>query len=507
MQKRKKIILNFITDALPIIIIGFLGIFKMKLFLEVLGQETLGLYQLFIQVMTYIALVDGGLSSAVLYALYKPNTSNDQKKFNAILAGAYKIFKKIGAIVFLLAALVGFIIPYLIKENSFSNIYISITFLIFSLSNVINYFFVPYQVLLEVKEKKYISNIALQSGQILQSVTEIIMLLKGCSFTSILVMHSIVKLLANLVMAIMAKKMYPNIDLKSKKIDTSFKEQIKHLIFHKINGLVGSNIDVILISKFLGLKSVAIYSSYKYITNTLENIIGKIKSAVQAIIGNIISKSKEVTYQLFLDFHSLMFMIGTIICVPLSYALNSFIEIWYEGEIETSIYISLAFTLCLFVYIIKQPIVTFVNADGLFKETKKCALADTLINLFLSLFLMHFIGIPGVLIATAISVFIAEYILKNKVLHKELFKTNMKKIFINFFKLFTIAIIDFSMFYLIIKHMNITNIGIWLLFYTIFTIINGIIVFIIYHIIGETKIIEQLRRKHGKNINLSVKRK
>ena len=45
-----------------------------------LGSETLGLYQLFSQIMVYVALVDGGLTSAVLYSLYKPNANKDNKK-------------------------------------------------------------------------------------------------------------------------------------------------------------------------------------------------------------------------------------------------------------------------------------------------------------------------------------------------------------------------------------------------------------------------------------------
>ena len=94
-MKTKKTALIFLTDVIPLIIISILGIFKFKLFLQVLGDETLGLYQLFSQIMIYVALVDGGLSNAVLFSLYKPNAEENKKKFNALLAGAYKIFKQI----------------------------------------------------------------------------------------------------------------------------------------------------------------------------------------------------------------------------------------------------------------------------------------------------------------------------------------------------------------------------------------------------------------------------
>ena len=158
-MKTKKTAINFITDTIPLLIVSILGIFKFKLFIQVLGNETLGLYQLFSQIMVYVALVDGGLSSAVLFSLYKPNAEGNKQKFNAILAGAYKTFSKIGIAVFGIAFIISFAVPFIIKDATFDYWYIVLTFLLFSLSNVVGYFFVPYNCLLEVKEKKYIMHL------------------------------------------------------------------------------------------------------------------------------------------------------------------------------------------------------------------------------------------------------------------------------------------------------------------------------------------------------------
>ena len=65
-MRTKKSFLNLLTDIIPLIIISILGIFKSKLFIDVLGDKTLGLYQLYSQIMVYVALVDGGLSSALI---------------------------------------------------------------------------------------------------------------------------------------------------------------------------------------------------------------------------------------------------------------------------------------------------------------------------------------------------------------------------------------------------------------------------------------------------------
>ena len=72
-MKTKRTALNMVTDVIPLLIVSLLGIFKVKLFIEYLGNETMGLYNLFNNIMIYVSLVDGGLASAVLYSLYKPN--------------------------------------------------------------------------------------------------------------------------------------------------------------------------------------------------------------------------------------------------------------------------------------------------------------------------------------------------------------------------------------------------------------------------------------------------
>ena len=110
-MKTKKTALNIITDVIPLLIVSLLGIFKVKLFINNLGDETFGLYNLFSNIMIYVSLVDGGLASAVLFSLYKPNMEGDKKKFNALLSGAFKTFSKIGMIVFGLAFVVSFFTP------------------------------------------------------------------------------------------------------------------------------------------------------------------------------------------------------------------------------------------------------------------------------------------------------------------------------------------------------------------------------------------------------------
>ena len=60
-MRTKKAILNFIYDALPQLIISLLGFFRFKLILSNMGEDVLGVYQLFGQLIAYITFVDFGL--------------------------------------------------------------------------------------------------------------------------------------------------------------------------------------------------------------------------------------------------------------------------------------------------------------------------------------------------------------------------------------------------------------------------------------------------------------
>ena len=490
-MRSKRALMNLITDVLPMLLISLLGIFKFKLFVQVLGQETQGMYQLFTQIMFYISIVDGGLGSAVLYALYRPNTDNNQEQMSAILSGAKKVFSMLGILVYAIAFLVSFFVPLLIKDNPFEYKYVIMTFLLFALSSVISYFFIPYQCLLEVKEERYVYNSIYQVGQIVQSVLEIILLLKGMDFLLILFMHSVVRICASLIMAIVAKKRFPQYNYRSEKKDYNFKHQIKHLMFHKINGLVGSNIDVLIITRFLGLTATSVYSTYNYIVNMMQQMMEKISSATLAIIGNILSVDKEQAYKLFRELNSMMFYIATCVCVPLLLAINSFIEIWYEGIIETNWLVAGAFTGILFMAIVRIAITVFVHAAGLYEQTKKCAITDTIINLILSFVLVKFMGIAGVLIATGIAVFVAEYIMKTLVIHQEIFKCSSKTYFIGNLKFWVITLVDIAIGYKVISYFNINHIFVWFLVFAVFTIVNGLVVLIIYKLFRETEFLKR----------------
>jgi len=287
-MRTKKTIINFISDAFPQIIIMLLGIFKSKYFLQFLGNDTLGLYQLYGQIVSYLVLVEGGVGSAMLFRLYKPIHDKDQKKINEIMSASRIIFNVIGIVILVLGIIIAFNIKFFIKDNNFSDIFIFITFLMFLISQSINYFALPYRIMFDASQDRHIPNIIYQSITIVKSIVEIIIVCSGLGLIEILISLIICGLISNLLIFICFKRKYKNVSFKSKK-DYSMLKDIKHLFVNTIGNLVANNIDIVLVSKFVGLGSVVIYSTYNYFIEAIKQLVDKVTGATISGVGDVLA--------------------------------------------------------------------------------------------------------------------------------------------------------------------------------------------------------------------------
>ncbi|MGK3223455.1 hypothetical protein ACCY75_22225, partial [Enterobacter kobei] len=83
------------------------------------------------------------------------------------------------------------------------------------------------------------------------------------------------------------------LDAKFLKIDDEFKkikDKIKNVFFHKIGGVLVFNTDYIIISKFLTLSTVTLYSSYMMIFQALVLIVNILGNSVTASVGDFLTK-------------------------------------------------------------------------------------------------------------------------------------------------------------------------------------------------------------------------
>ena len=254
---------NLLSDVIPQIIIILISFFRVKIFLNYMGSDNLGVYQLYGQILSYLSLAELGLTGAAMYFLYKPISENNYKKINALLSGVKKTFQYILTVMFVIGIILSLNISFFFKDTNFSNAFLMITFIIAFLTNILGYFTTPYVVMFDSSQEKYKYVLHTQILLIARHLLQIVLIIIFKSLLVILIVELLFAIFQNIIIRFLFKRNYPKVKF-TKERDYSFWSKTKELIPHRIGTLVANNIDVIIISKFLGLTSVVIYNCYYY---------------------------------------------------------------------------------------------------------------------------------------------------------------------------------------------------------------------------------------------------
>ena len=231
---------------------------------------------------------------------------------------------------------------------------------------------------------------------------------------------------------------------------------------------MNSNTDIILISTFINPLSVIIYTSYSYITKFLTDTLYIVASAIVPSYANVICKdNEEKAYSVFEELNVLFLFIASFVSIMLYGFLNNLIELWVGNEYLVGKNVLLLFCIIAFQNIASRAIVMTINSKGLFKETKKATIIEALLNLVLSVSLIHHFGLAGVLLGTIISFLVTSFFQNSYYIYKNVFKQKYSKYLLSYL---VITLISIG----ILKLMDIVPIA-----------ISGVVSFIIHVLISS----------------------
>jgi O-antigen/teichoic acid export membrane protein len=402
-MRTKNSIYNFITSYIPHVILALLGFVRINLFLNYLGENIFALNQLYINIFAYLAVTEAGTGLAFVYRLYHPLAFKKHREINSLYSGSKEIFKKIGIYIIALGFIISFIIPSLIRENIFSNVFIQFTFMLFIIKNAIDYFMFTPRFVIQADQKLYKTNLLFNLFRFFEIIAEIILLLAGVNYIIILVPGVFIRFFQNHFVNKRIFKLYPWLrEVKQK--DYSTKKDVKHLLAHKFVGLISNNIDIVILSSFLGSTAVAIYAGYNYLVRFAIDTIRELVNATKESFGNIlqveeITKIREIFDELFILFS----YIGAILVIIFYFVIDDFIAIWLGRDYIISTFGLSLFLIILYYYITSRSAFIIKDVMGLFKETKVMSSIEASINLLFSLIFVNFFGLEGVLLATVVA--------------------------------------------------------------------------------------------------------
>lgn len=397
---------NIIFGVMNQFIIIILGFISRAFFLKYLDETYLGINSLFTEVLSVLSLADLGINTVMVYSFYKPLAESDIKKLTALLTFFKSIYRAIAIVVTILGILILPFLNYIIKLDEAIRL-LNIYYIIFLSKTVLSYMFVYRASILNADQKGYILNYVTSCVNIITTFLQITVLVYFKSYLLFLLLNVLSILANNCICAKKAEKIYPFIKSKEK-LSLNEKAEIflniKSGFLYKLSSVLINSTDNILISAMLGTATVGYYSNYGLVINKLSTIINIIFSSMVSSIGNLmVTESREKKYQIFSIMQMLSFWGGGITCVCVFMMMDDLILLWIGEKYILNMGVLSACVVNFYLSIVLQPLWTYREATGLYQQTKNVMLCTAGLNIILSIFLGQFIGLSGIIFASALS--------------------------------------------------------------------------------------------------------
>jgi O-antigen/teichoic acid export membrane protein len=235
----------------------------------------------------------------------------------------------------------------------------------------------------------------------------------------------------SILVFIFANRKFPYIKEKAIALPSFARKKIwsnvSILFFRKLGVIAISGMDFLIISAFVGIEAVGIYSNYALIIGSVTVFCGFFVAGADASIGNAIATlTKAEIYVVFRKMAFLIFCICGLSTVCFINLLNPFIELWIGKDYLLSDSVVYVIAANFFFMQNRGLVATFRNNAGNFRSDMYKPIIEVVFNLGLSIFLVRIYGVLGVLIGTLANTFFVCIWVEAYIAYKNIFAENIK---------------------------------------------------------------------------------
>ena len=472
-----------------------------KIFLVFLNATYLGINGLFSNILTILSFVELGIGPALTFALYKPLKDKDYDKINILMNLFKKCYILIGFLILIIGVSLTPFLSFFISElPDIDNL--RLIYCLFVINTGVSYFGSYKKTLLTSDQNGYIVSIIHYSLFIIMNILQIIVLWITNSFIFYLILQIFFTILGNIVASIYVNKKYNYLNNNSSdsKLDLSTKKTIKKnvtaMVIHKFGSIIVTSTDNIILSKYIGLISVGIYANYYLVINNISKILKQLFNSIIASVGNLGAEGdKRKIEKIFDNINFANYILQSFCSIIMLIIFQDFIYLWVGKDYLFDYSIVIILVLCFYFTSLRNSVLLFKEALGLYWQDRYKAFFEALINLISSIFFVKIFGVIGVFMGTLLSTLTTCFWIEPFVLYKYGFDSSSKKYFLSIFKYSMVSLLSFLICYFICSFMNFNLIINIVLKLVISTIIICIIYVILYRKKEEFKYLVNLIKK------------
>lgn len=397
--------INFISALICQLLSVIYGLVVPRLIIGYFGSEVNGLISSITQFLGFISLLEGGLGAVVLAELYSPIENNDTEHIRKVICACQRLFSIIGIVFVGYTIILAFVLPITIGgSRSFE--YVCLLVFILSLSTFSQYVFsITNKLLLQAQQKIYIVNFVTSATFLVNVIIAVIVVKFYPNVHFLKLFSSIAFFIQPIIYSRFVDKKYKtsifdkNIKYKLENRWSGFGQNIAHFI--------NMNTDIIVVTIFIGLTSVSVYSVYMLAVIALRNLVSTINNSYQSVFGKYYVESHEKLTNSFTNFSLFNLALSSSLFMTCLLLINPFVSLYVGGAKDANYYepvFALIIIIANYLYSVREPFRLVILSAGKFKKTNFGSFMEAGLNLFISILLVKFLGLVGIAIGTLIAI-------------------------------------------------------------------------------------------------------
>lgn len=380
------------------------GFILPKIILIYFGSEVNGLVSSLNQFLSYITLVEGGITGVIVANLYKPIVDQDNQKISSVLVTADRFYKKIGVLFIGYSIILSIIYPLFFKTE-FKFAYVCSLTLILSVTLLIQYMFsLTLKTILNADKKGYIVNFTQTLIVIFNVIFALISVYVYPSIHVLKLISGSLFVLQPVIFNRYVKKNY-EINWNSQPDNSLIKSRWNGFAIN-LAAFIHNSTDITVLTFLADLKTVSIYSVYSLVSNGVKQLINSCLSGIAHTVGQAYAKKnwKELNQKLDI-YEYIVFILVFFLLTVTALLITPFVQLYTKGIWDTNYYQPLfgwVLVASEALYLVKLPHLNLAYSANKFKEITVPAYVEAGLNILISVLLVRKFGLIGVAIGTIV---------------------------------------------------------------------------------------------------------
>lgn len=421
-NSRRNIAVGLVRSAVTLLV----SFVTRTILIRTFGVEYAGLGGLFASVLQVLSLADLGLGTAMVYALYQPVATGDDKTVCAYLSFFRRAYRIIGSVMLVAGVALVPVLPNLVAGGRLPDgLSLNACWAIFLLDAVPGYLTCGYLACIPT---------AAQRGDILSTIDigialvrcamQVAMLRLGMFYGYLIVMP-VMTVSWNLVVWLRVRRDYPQYVCEGTldpKRTRELRRNVYGLFLRSVLAVMRNGIDIMCISAFAGLALAGVYGNYLVVLNGLVAVTSVLLTAITPSVGNsVVTESVDKNHADLRRFDFIYTGVAGWVTACLLCLWQPFMTLWVGEDLLLGWPEMCG--LALYYYLLKSGDLWSVYGEalGLWWSMRRVSVAEALANVVLNIVLCRWLGVAGVILASIVTVALLSFVPCPRILWREYF--------------------------------------------------------------------------------------